>query len=525
MNDRGNIDFNEENFRLLIRKNQELSARISRLEQERERLEQRLMILQEKHQLTREELAWLKRQLYGHKSERFLGADEAQLTLELEGLVEKMREEELQQISYQRKKTNKDEKSGHGRTPLPTHLRREEIIIEPEELPEGSKKIGEEVTEILEYKKAEIYVKKYIRPKYALPEEQGIRIGNLPSFPIPKGNAGPSLLAHILIGKYVDHLPLYRQQQQFKRLGVDISDKTLGGWIPPACDLVTPIYEQLVQTVQQSGYIQVDETPIKVLDKNKKQDTHKGYYWVYYAACEKTVCFQYRKGRGRAGPKEFLEGFTGAIQADGWQVYDKFEKTEGIRLLGCMAHARRKFEESLNTDRTRATHVLTEMQRLYDIERKAREENLDYQSRKKLRETESLPVMKALKSWLLENAPVDGSKVLPRSNIGSAISYTLSMWPRLERYLEDGRYEIDNNWVENSIRPVALGRKNYLFAGSHDAAQRSAMIYSLIATCKKNDVDPTEWFTDVLTRIQDHPINKIDELLPGNWKKLRPAEK
>jgi transposase len=427
--------------------------------------------------------------------------------------------EELQEISYKRSKNSKEGKQGHGRMPIPAHLRREEIIIEPEEVPEGVKKIGEEITEVMEYKKAEIYVKKYIRPKYALPQEEGIKIGQLPSLPIPKGNAGPSLLSHILIGKYVDHLPLYRQQQQFKRLGVELSDKTIGGWVTASCDLLTPLYEQLMAQVQHADYIQADETPIKVLDKDKKGDTHKGYFWVYYSPITKTVCYQYRKGRGRAGPKEFLKDFKGAIQADGWHVYDRFEKREGIRLLGCMAHGRRKFGEAKDNDKSRAEHVLTEMQKLYHIERKARKEALTYEQRKSLRDQESKPVMDNLKSWLMENAPESTSKVLPQSKIGKAIAYTLGMWHRLERYLDDGRYEIDNNWVENSIRPVALGRKNFLFAGSHDAAQRSAMIYSLMATCKKIEVEPSEWLTDVLTRIQDYQINKIDDLLPGNWKK------
>jgi transposase len=245
-----------------------------------------------------------------------------QLQLQLEALEcrAQQQEEELQQVSYTRKKLAKEETQGPGRLPIPAHLRREEIIIEPDEVPEGPKKIGEQITEVMEYKKAEIYVRKYIRPKYALPKEAGIKIGQLPSLPIPKGNAGPSLLSHILIGKYVDHLPVYRQQKQFKRLGVEISDKTICGWVAASCELLAPLYEKLMQSVQQSGYLQADETPIKVLDKNKKGDTHKGYYWVYHSPITKAVCFQYRKGRGREGPKEFLKDFQGAIQADGWHV-------------------------------------------------------------------------------------------------------------------------------------------------------------------------------------------------------------
>jgi transposase len=485
---------------LLLRQNQELSTQnkklstqiqqqfshISTLEQERNKLQEELLILEQKHQLTKDELDCLRRQIFGRKSERFIGMDPAQLTLELEGMVEAMRKEETEQVSYTRKKSGKKERQGHSRMPIPAHLRREEITIEPENVPEGSKKIGEEVTEVMEYKKAEIYVKKYIRPKYVLPKEEGVVIGLLPSLPIPKGNAGPSLLSHVLIGKYIDHLPLYRQQKQFKRLGVEISDKTICGWVAASCELLAPLYEKLMQSVQQSGYLQADETPIKVLDKNKKGDTHKGYYWVYHSPITKAVCFQYRKGRGREGPKEFLKDFQGAIQADGWHVYDRFEKRDGITLLGCLAHVRRKFAEAQDNDKARAAHVLSEIQKLYATERKARNEGLDYHGREELRNKASKPVLKGLKAWLLENAPESNSKVVPKSKIGKAISYALGMWGRIERYLEDGKYQIDNNWVENSIRPVALGRKNYLFAGSHDAAQRAAMIYSLLATCKKN---------------------------------------
>lgn len=512
------MEFNQENFQLLIKRNQELSSRNTQLEK-------MFSDLQSKYQLTQDELEYLKRQLFGRKSERFMPQDPGQLKLELEQMAKAMQDQQAtEKIEYERKKAQTENKPGHGRMPLPAHLRREETIIEPGNLPVGSEKIGEEITEVLEYKRAEIYVKKIVRPKYAVPNQEGIKVADLPSMPIPKGNAGPSLLSHILISKYEDHLPLYRQVQQFKRLGIEISDKTIGGWVAASCELLTPLYERLMAQVQQSDYIQADETPIKVLDQDKKGDTHKGYYWVYSSPVDKVVCFQYRKGRGREGPKEFLKKFQGAIQADGWQVYDKFEKRKGIRLLGCMAHARRKFDESLDNDEGRARYVLTEIQELYKIERQARKEGLDYGSRKALRREKSLPVMNRLKDWLIDNAPGHDLKVLPQSKIAKAISYTLGMWHRLERYLEDGRYEIDNNWVENSIRPVAVGRKNYLFAGSHDAAQRAAMIYSFFGSCKKNNVEPSEWLTDVLSRIQDYPVNKIDQLLPVKWRSQSPAK-
>jgi transposase len=515
MQSRKDLAFNKENFQFLLQQNQELSARNAQLEKV-------FSELQEKYQLTQQELDFLKRQLFGRKSERFVSSDPDQLSLELGQMAEAMLDQKTQKVAYERKSGKQDKKPGHPRMPIPAHLRREELILEPQDLPEGSKKIGEDITEILEYKKAEIYVKKYVRPRYALPNEEGIKTANLPSLPIPKGNAGPGLLAHVIGSKYIDHLPLYRQIQQFERLGLEISASTIGGWTAVGLDLLTPAYERLMATVQESDYIQADETPIKVLDVNKKETTHKGYYWVYYSPLEKMVCFQYRKGRGREGPREFLKDFQGSLQADGWQVYDKFGKRDGIMLLGCMAHARRKFEESLDNDQVRASHVLTKMRALYMIERRAGEEGMTAEDRHRLRQQESLPLMKELKEWLLYNAPEANHKVLPTSKIGKAISYTLGMWPRLERYLNDGRHEIDNNWVENSIRPVAVGRKNYLFAGSHEAAQRAAMIYSLFGSCKKNGVDPMAWLEDVLNRIQDHPVNRINELLPHNWKPQKP---
>jgi len=275
--------------------------------------------------------------------------------------------------------------------------------------------------------------------------------------------------------------------------------------------LLDPLYEKLQEKVKQSTYLMADETPIPVLTKDKPGSTHKGFHWVYYSPLEKLVCFDYRKGRGRDGPLEFLEGFRGTLQTDGYSAYNEFEKHQGIILLACMAHARRKFEQALENDPQRAEYALAKMQDLYDIERKARELELSFDERKKLRQEESLPVLTELESWMKEQL----SEVLPQSAIGKAITYTLKLWKRLVRYADDGRWDIDNNLIENSIRPVALGRKNYLFAGSHEGAMRAAMMYSFLGTCKINNVEPLSWLKDVLTRIPDHSIHKLEELLPG----------
>ena len=458
----------------------------------------------------KQELAQLKRMIFGSKSERHIGGDPSQLNLGLDVEPVEYPEKETEQITYTRNKT--DNKKGSAiRLALPSQLHREEHIIEPQEDITGARKIGEVVTEVLEYTPGKFYVEKYVRPKYVLPKEERIVIGELPSFPIPRGNAGAGLLSHLLISKFVDHLPFYRQVQQFKRQDIDIAESTISGWFSSSCRLLEPLYERLVKRVRGSSYLMADETPIPVQTKDKPGTTHKGYHWVYYAPVEKLVCFDYRKGRGRDGPEDFLKSFRGMLQTDGYVAYDIYEKRDGITLFGCMAHARRKFENAKENDLKRTEYVLERMQKLYKTEREAREQGLTPEQRKELRLEQSLPILKELENWMKEQLPY----VLPKSAIGQAIAYTLGLWPRLTRYVQHGQVEIDNNLVENSIRPVALGRKNYMFAGSHEAAQQAAMIYSFLGTCKINNIEPYGWLRNTLQRIPDHSIQKLDELLPS----------
>jgi transposase len=457
----------------------------------------------------KQELAQLKRMIFGSKSERHIGNDPSQLSLGLGVETGALPEKETEQITYTRNKS--DNKKGSAiRLALPSHLYREEHIIEPEEDITGARKIGEVVTEILEYTPGKFFIERYVRPKYVFPKEEKIVIGELPSFPIPRGNAGAGLLAHLLISKFIDHLPFYRQVQQFKRADIDIAESTISGWFSASCRLLEPLYETLVKKTQQSSYLMADETPIPVQTKDKPGSTHKGYHWVYYSPLEKLVCFDYRKGRGRDGPEEFLGSFRGLLQTDGYVAYDIYEKKDGITLFGCMAHARRKFEKAKDNDLKRAEYVLERMQQLYLTEREAREKGLSFEQRKELRVEQSLPVLKELEKWMKEQLP----DVLPKSSLGQAITYTLGLWNRLTRYIDNGQVEIDNNLIENSIRPVALGRKNYLFAGSHEAAQHAAMIYSFLGTCKINNVEPYQWLKSVLKKLPDHSIQKLEELLP-----------
>ena len=250
--------------------------------------------------------------------------------------------------------------------------------------------------------------------------------------------------------------------------------------------------------------------PIPVLTNDKPGATHKGYHWVYHNPLEKIVLFDYQKSRGREGPDELLKNFSGHLQTDGYQAYNNLKNQSNIKQLACMAHARRKFEHALDSNPALAAEAMSMFGELYDIEREGREGNMDYEAIKELRQQKSKPILEKIKKWLDEHLLT----VLPKSAIGGAIAYTHNLWPRLVRYIDDGRFQIDNNLIENTIRPVALGRKNYLFAGSHDAAQNAAMIYSLLATCKINNVEPFAWLKQTLSILPDYPANKLEKLLP-----------
>ena len=469
----------------------------------------------ERDELKRQ-LAEMKRLIFGSKSERYKSIDTSQLELFEELLAKQDEEIEKYTVTYQREQTKK-KKEQPIRTAIPSHFPRVEEIIEPNDIPEGSVKIGEEVTELLELKPLTVFVRRIVRPKYALPKEQGVVIADLPSLPIPKGNASASLLTFILIAKFVDHLPLYRLLQIFKRQDLIISKSTIGGWVSKASELLQPLYDTFKEKfLEDADYIQADESPIKVQDREKKKTTHRGFMWVYRNPEKKLILYDYHKGRGKNVPEEFLQNFTGTLQTDGYRVYQNLTTKGDITLLGCMAHARRYFEKALDNDPRRADHCLLLIQKLYHIERKAKERKVATGVTKRYRMLFALPILNELEIYL----KAQKENVLPKSSIGKAISYTLNIYGNLKQYIYDGRFEIDNNNIENAIRPLAIGRKNYLFAGSHEAAQNIAMFYSFFASCKTNNINPYDWLIDVINRIPEHKANKLEELLPHNWCKL-----
>lgn len=482
-----------------------------------------LLAFKDDYQYLLFQMAELKRMLFGSKSERFVAgtSDGIQLDLFAPSTGDPSTGEQpvKEVVSYEREKNRKKP----VRCALPSHLRREQEVIEPENIPQGAVRIGETVTEILEYKPAEVYVRAIIRPKYVVPGSEGrgcVMVAAMPCLPLIRANAGAGVLAYICVSKFIDHLPFYRLAQIFKRDKIPLGESTIKGWFAAVCRLLEPLYETLLKEILKNSYLQADESPIAVLTADKPGATHKGYMWVLHAPMEGLVYFHYDKSRSKEVIARLLGDYSGALQTDAYDAYDQYLRREDVDLLGCAAHARRYFEHAKDNSPEKARQGLAFFRKLYRIEEQAREQGLDYLRRHDLRQVHSRPVMEEFKQWLLGQK----QQVVPKTPIYKAVNYTLNIFPRLERCLDKGQYELDNNQIENKIRPMALGRRNYLFCGSHDGAKRNAMMYSLFACCKKEGVNPYQWMVDVLNIIPDYPANKLTDLLPNNWKKNKDKE-
>ena len=509
------------------------------LAQAEKKIAQFQKVIEEKDRLIKkltDQLAWLRRKFWKASSEKYIPADPAQRKIDFDGIEILPEEEETikaaasEIIMYKRNKPDHAKKQP-VRLPLPEHLRREEEIIEPKGIDENWVRIGEEVTEQLEHKPGELYVRRIIRHKYALKKDlqlqqelgtdgilnKTVMIAPLPFLPLPRSNAGASLLAELIMGKYMYHLPFHRQISLFKLEGLKIPASTVNDWFAGCGDLLRALYYRLKEIILQSDYIQIDESTVPVIN-NEKHRAVKAYLWVIRAVMKDLVFFHYDKGsRAQKVVIELLHNYKGAVQTDGYGAYSIYENKKGVMLLGCWAHARRKFTESLKEDKAGAEYALEQIGLIYGVESMADDQGLDYQQRAELRSRLAYPILCAFEKWIVSYMP----KVLPKGRMSQALTYTYSLFHRLTRYHLDGRYKIDNNLVENTIRPLALGRKNYMFCGNHDAAENAAIMYSLLGCCAASDVNPREWLTDVLTRIpyynNDYSLDLAD-LLPHNWK-------
>jgi transposase len=420
--------------------------------------------------------------------------------------------------------------NGHGRKRLPKDLprRRIEHPVPPEELacPECGaerERIGEEVSEQLEYIPSSACILEHVRPKYACKCCQGhVVTAELPYQPIEKGLPGPGMLAHVVTSKYADHLPLYRQEGIFWRQGVDITRSTMCGWMAAVAKLLEPLHLLMKTEVLKSKVIHTDDTPVPVLDEACPGKTKTGRLWVYLGDREhRYAVFDYTPSRSRDGPKGFLSGFKGYLQADAFGGYDGIYAGGDVKEVACMAHARRKFFESQTTNPAGAAEAVARIGQLYEVEEAARE--LTSELRCRLRQERSKPKLDDFGTWLEGQS----RSVLPKSPLGEAIYYALHNWPALNVYLEDGDLDIDNNAAERALKCVAIGRKNWLFAGSDRGGKTAATLYSLVVSAKHHGLDPFAYLRDVIARYSAHPASRIAEFLPDKWKRLRepkPAE-
>ena len=477
------------------------------------------------------QVAWLNRQLFGRKSEKLAAYDPNQLSLfsgqmpDNASEIMAARDKAVESIKETAEDKKRERKNRKMMEDLPVL---ERVVIEPEGIDlDLYKKIGEEVTRIVEHKPGQLYIKEIVRPKYGLRDNtalppngrKSIEIAAMPLLPIYKGIAGPTLLAEILLQKYEYHLPFYRQVQQLRHLGFKASESTIDGWFKPAVELLKPLYEVLKTEIMKSDYLQGDETTVPVLDKVSHK-TNKEYLWMVRSVEQRLVLFHYNNG-SRSGTviENLTKGYKGYFQCDGFEGYESAFKTRpDVLIVNCMAHIRRHFEQALQENREMAEHALKEIQLLYRIEHDCDERELTAEQRKEERREKAKPVMEALKLWM----ETEGIKYSPASQIGKAVTYAYTRWGNMMRYLEDGRIRIDNNLAENAIRPITLGRKNYLFCGNHEAAVSMSVICSLLATCKAHEVNPRDYLNDVIARmpyLQKESYEELLQLLPHKWKK------
>ena len=484
------------------------------------------------------QVAWLSRQLYGRKSEKLPVFDPTYPDLfaaefgDLLKQAEEKRDEAVAQLPKDERQTPKQKRQ--VRRMLEDLPVLEQVRLKPEGIDETLyKKIGEEVTRIVEHEPGKLYIKEIIREKWGLRDNvtlpdvgtPSVIIAPMPLLPIYKGIAGPTLLAEILLQKYEYHMPYYRQIQQYRHLGLKgLTESTVDGWFKKTVGLLRPLYNVLLAEVMKSDYNQADETTTPVIDHARKKAA-KEYLWMIRAVMERLVAFYYDEGSRAGAVIEELANkynFRGYLQCDGFAGYETaFRTNPAVTLVNCMVHIRRHFEKALDENKAAAEYALTQIQHLYKIEHMCDDAKLSLEERKAKRQQLARPIMEAMKQWM----ETEGVKYSESSEIGKAVTYAYTRWDNMMHYLDDGRLLLDNNLAENEIRPITLGRKNYLFCGNHEAAGNMAVICSLLATCKAHDVNPRLYLNGI---IADMPYmekasqEELLEMLPHRWKLRHP---
>lgn len=471
-----------------------------------------------------QQLHWLRNHVFGRRSEKGVPVEQQSLPFataagevgEQQSDEDDARTETVEVPAHSRKRG--------GRRPLPENLPREIIELLPadEDLccqgcETEKTRIGEDRTEELDYQPASFFIREYIRPKYACRAcESGVTQAALPARPIEKGRPGAGLLAHVVTSKYGDHMPLYRLEPIFRRHGVEISRSTMSEWCGAVSALLEPVATQIAAEVLSSKWIQSDDTTVEVQDRSRSPAYPKGHIWVYRGE-DGSAFYDFTWKRNSEGPLRILEKYRGYLQADAAPAYDGVYAKLPVMEVGCWAHARRRFKEAVRTSPREASQVVVWIGELYGLERSAKKRKLDASARKQMRRQQSKPILNGIHEYLKKITVT----ALPKSPLGDAIGYALRQWDALCRYTDNGSLEIDNNGAENALRPLCLGRKNWLFIGSEAAAHRTMVLLTLVQTCKAHHVDPFVYLRDVIDRVSTHPMSRIDELTPPRWKELR----
>ena len=467
----------------------------------------------------------LEHQLAGHRKARFGSKSESldQLAFDLHEDAEIADAAAAQQEEAGQVDDDKPGKRRHSRAPLPDHLERQSEVLSPGETCADCggtmRALGEDVTQELEYIPGRFVVREIVRPRMACNCCEAFAQAPLPSRPIERGRAGPGLLAHVLVGKYCDHLPLYRQSEIYARDKVDLHRPTLTDWVGRSTALLAPLADYIGKQVRAGPALFADDTPVKMQIGGKTGKTQTARMWSYVRD-ERPWCgqappcawYQFSVDRKGKHPAAHLAGYSGTVHADGFTGFNGLFGEGLASEQACMVHVRRKFVDVFERNgSTIARETIERIAGLYAVEKEARYKSPD--ERVALRQTRARPIFDELEEWLKSHLP----KISGKTKLAEAIRYALSRIPKARAYLEDGRLELDNNICERSIRPLTLGRKNYLFMGSEGGGKAAAIAYTLIETARMNRVDPEAWLTWVLTHIADHKINRIDELAPWNW--------
>lgn len=523
---------------ILLKTIEGLNASIASLSTTNKNQSEQIKNLQERIKELTAQVAWLNRQLFGRKSEKLRVYDPNMPDLfadEFSGLRQQAEEKRDEAVEKIEKESVEDVKRNRQNRKMIEDLPvLETDTIEPKGVDLSLyRRIGEEITKVVKHKPGMLYVKVIIRPKYALKDstllppagQKGVEIAPMPLMPVDKCIADTSLLAEILLQKYEYHVPFYRQIQQYHHLGMKgLTESTLDGWFKKTVELLKPLYEELKWEVFSCDYVQADETTVPVINREKHR-ADKEYLWMVRSVMEKLVIFHYDGGSRAGAVIESLANhyhFKGYLQCDGFAGYETAFKTNpDVRLLNCLVHIRRHFEQALDENREMAQHALTQIQHVYKIERQCDEAGLSYDERRQTRQELSRPIMEAMKVWM----ETEGIKYSPGSLTGKAITYAYTKWDNIMRCLDDGRLYWDNNLAENVQRPITLSRKNFLFCGNHEAAVNMSVICSLLATCKAHGVNPRVYLNDVIAQMPYHKKATQEELLnllPHKWKLKHP---